>query len=143
MNTQQQLQFVISDIAMPQEEEFIIDSLWQHNNQFTSVDIVPLRVTARDEQDQIIAGLVARTWWGGLDIQYLWVAEAYRKIGVGRSLMQQAEQEAKKRGCHMAYVDTFSFQAVGFYQGLGYSEYGHLAGFAHQHTRYYLAKELA
>ena len=56
--------------------------------------------------------------------------------------MQNAEQEAKKRGCHMAYVDTFDFQARGFYEKLGYSVYGELGDYAHQHTRHYLAKKI-
>ncbi len=30
--------------------------------------------------------------------------------------MELAEEEARKRGCHMAYVDTFDFQARGFYE---------------------------
>lgn len=75
-----------------------------------------------------------------MEVQYLWVSEAYRKSGLGRKLMQKAENEALKRGCHQAYVDTFGFQAKGFYEKLGYTEYGNLPGYAHKHTRHYLAK---
>jgi GNAT superfamily N-acetyltransferase len=132
----------VTDTPNPQDEEFVIDSLWAHNHQYDAVDIHPLFLTVTDDRGQIVAGLVARTWWGGLEVQYLWVGDEYRKKGYGRDLMLRAEQEAVKRGCHMAYVDTFSFQAQSFYEKLGYQPYGNLAGYAHRHTRIYLAKNI-
>ncbi|WJV67748.1 GNAT family N-acetyltransferase [Pectobacteriaceae bacterium CE70] len=132
----------ITDTPNQKEEDYVIKSLWQHNEQYNAVDIHPLFLTITDDDNNIIAGLVARTWWGGLDIQYLWVSEKYRKSGLGSQLMQNAEEEALKRGCHMAYVDTFSFQARGFYEKRGYREYGNLPGFAHRHTRHYLSKRI-
>lgn len=136
------MQINVTDNPAQVDEDFVIDSLWAHNNKFDEVDIHPLFITLRDEKNAIAGGLVARTWWGGLEVQYLWVSDDYRTHGYGRQLMQQAEKEALKRGCHMAYVDTFSFQAKGFYEKLGYREYGHLGNYAHKHTRYYLAKDL-
>ncbi|MBA5235714.1 MULTISPECIES: GNAT family N-acetyltransferase [Pectobacterium] len=122
------------------EEEFVIASLWKHNEQFDAVDISPLFLNFKDDENNIIAGLISRTWWGALEVQYLWVSEKHRKSGLGRQLMQAAEKEALNRGCHLAYVDTFEFQAKGFYEKLGYREYGNLPGYAHKHTRHYLAK---
>ncbi|MBJ7221993.1 MULTISPECIES: GNAT family N-acetyltransferase [unclassified Brenneria] len=130
----------ITDNPDKNEEEFVIQSLWKHNQQYDDVDIHPLFLNVKDDTGAIVAGLVARTWWGGLEVQYLWVDEKHRKSGLGRQLMQKAEEEALRRGCHLAYVDTFSFQARGFYEKLGYREYGNLPGYAHKHTRHYLAK---
>ncbi|MFC0225580.1 GNAT family N-acetyltransferase [Serratia aquatilis] len=132
----------LTDTPAPQDEEFVIDSLWAHNHKYDAVDIHPLFLTITDDSNKIVAGLVARTWWGGLEVQYLWVSDYYRKKGYGRELMLRAEQEALERGCHMAYVDTFSFQAQGFYEKLGYRPYGNLDGYAHKHTRIYLAKKI-
>ncbi|CAI1744254.1 putative acetyltransferase [Serratia quinivorans] len=132
----------ITDQPNPQDEEFVIDSLWAHNEKTEHVDIHPLFLTVTDGEGKIVAGLVARTWWGGLEVQYLWVSDQHRKSGYGRQLMLQAEEEARKRGCHMAYVDTFDFQARGFYEKLGYQLYGNLGGYAKKHTRHYLAKEI-
>lgn len=136
------MDFIISSVADQSEEQTVINNLWEHNSHVTPVDIQPLHIIVKDEHKEIIGGLIARTWWGGLDIQYLWVAQAHRKMGIGKKLMQSVQQEAVTRSCHMAYVDTFSFQALGFYQRLGFSKYGELAGFAHRHTRYYLSKSL-
>ncbi|ASV34461.1 GNAT family N-acetyltransferase [Candidatus Hamiltonella defensa] len=71
-----------------------------------------------------------------------WVNEQRRTKGFGKQLMETAEKEAVNRGCHFAYVDTFDFQAQGFYHKLGYSEYGKLSGFVHKYTRYFLSKQL-
>ncbi|WP_369789094.1 GNAT family N-acetyltransferase [Rouxiella sp. WC2420] len=137
------MELIVSDISSIKEEQTIIDNLWEYNSHVTPVDIKPLRVVAKNESGDIVGGLLSRTWWGGLDIQYLWVAQENRKMGLGKRLMQTAQLEAIGRGCHMAYVDTFSFQALGFYQRLGFRQYGELAEFAHQHTRFYLSKRLS
>ncbi|AFI89058.1 N-acetyltransferase [Pectobacterium parmentieri] len=130
----------ITDTPESDEEEFVIASLWKHNAQYDAVDISPLFLNFKDDENNIIAGLISRTWWGALEVQYLWVSDKHRKSGLGRQLMQAAEKEALKRDCHLAYVDTFEFQAKGFYEKLGYKEYGNLPGYAHRHTRHYLAK---
>ncbi|GET35341.1 putative N-acetylmannosamine-6-phosphate epimerase superfamily protein [Microseira wollei NIES-4236] len=51
--------------------------------------------------------------------------------------MLKAESEAKKRGCHHCYLDKFSFQALGFYQKLGYQIFGILQDFPPGHQRYF------
>jgi len=125
-----------------QTEEYIIQRLWQHNNHFGDVNIKPLNVILYDDEQQIRGGLLAHTWFGTLDIHFLWLEEAYRKNGTGRKLMQAAEEEARNRNCHMSVVDTMSFQARGFYEKLGYRVYGEKHGYAQRFARYYLAKNL-
>ncbi|MDC9582825.1 GNAT family N-acetyltransferase [Xenorhabdus sp. PR6a] len=132
----------ITDTPNSQDEAYVIQNLWAHNQQYSDVDIHPLFLTITDEDNQIIAGLIAKTWWGGLEIQYLWVDKKYRKKGFGKQLMLQAEKEALNRHCHMAYVDTFDFQARGFYEKLGYKAYGELGGYSHKYTRFYLTKSI-
>ncbi|GAB4512833.1 MAG: hypothetical protein OHK0046_12930 [Anaerolineae bacterium] len=56
--------------------------------------------------------------------------------------MQRAEELAWEAGCKNAYLDTFSFQNLVFYQKHGYEIYGQLADFPPGHTRYYLKKSL-
>ena len=51
-----------------------------------------------------------------------WVHEDMRGTGVGASLMTAFEDEARKRGCTHVFVTSFTFQAPGFYQRLGYKE---------------------
>jgi GNAT superfamily N-acetyltransferase len=53
-------------------------------------------------------------------------SDALRGTGIGRALIGAAERRALERGCHSAWVDTFSFQAPGFYRKLGYKPFGEL-----------------
>ena len=78
------------------------------------------------EGGSVVAGLAGETYSGWLFIRYLWVSDALRGRGIGRKLMSDAEGRALERGCHSAWVDTFSFQAPGFYPKLGYQVFGEL-----------------
>lgn len=80
----------------------------------------------RDEAGGIQGGLVGVTYAGWLFVQYFWLAEALRGRGLGEALIGQAEAKAIARGCHSAYLDTFSFQAPEFYARLGYVEFARL-----------------
>jgi ribosomal protein S18 acetylase RimI-like enzyme len=70
--------------------------------------------------NQIIVGLLGETRWGWLYLHTLWVADEYRRQGLGKQLMAAAEDEARKRGCHHVHLDTVEVQAPGFYSKLGY-----------------------
>lgn len=96
-------------------------------------------VFARDTDGRAIGGLVGATVWGWLHVKQLWVAEPYRRRGHGTSLLQVAEEEARRRGCHHVLLDTFDFQAR---EHLGYEVFGSLADFPRGHLRYFMRKAL-
>jgi GNAT superfamily N-acetyltransferase len=100
----------------------------------------PLAVFARSE-GQILAGLAGDTYCGWLFVKYLWVSDNLRGRGVGRELMAAAEVRARERGCHSAWLDTFSFQARGFHEKLGYEEFGRL-DYPPAHYRHFMRKRL-
>jgi GNAT superfamily N-acetyltransferase len=101
----------------------------------------PLAAFARDRERIVVAGLAGETHSGWLLMRYLWVDEALRGSGIGRELMAGAERRALERGCHSAWVDTFSFQAPGFYRKLGYEPFGEL-DYPPDHKRFFLKKRL-
>ena len=92
--------------------------------------------------DEILGGLYGSTWMSYLHVNLLFVPESMRGAGVGRKLMMEAEAEAVRRGCSAASLDTFSFQARGFYEKLGYSVFGTLEDYPPGHRRFYLTKRL-
>jgi GNAT superfamily N-acetyltransferase len=104
--------------------------------------VSPLSVVARDENGSLMGAALGRTVWGWLHVSELWVEESHRRKGIGKSLMVAAEQAALERGCHAAYLDTFDFQAVPFYERLGYSVMGTLQDFPLGHVRLFLQKRL-
>jgi GNAT superfamily N-acetyltransferase len=91
---------------------------WQH-----------FAIFIRDEQGEMMGGLYGYTHWDWLFISHLWLSESLRGQGYGKELVLRAEQIAVIRGCRQAHVDTFDFQALGFYQKLGYQVFGFLDGF--------------
>jgi GNAT superfamily N-acetyltransferase len=98
---------------------------------------------AGEAEAPVIGGLWGSTSYGYLHIDMLIVPESLRGTGLGTQLMQQAEEEAIRRGCHGSYLDTFDFQARGFYERLGYKVFGALEETPPGHTRYFLRKSLA
>ena len=101
---------------------------------------LPLAVFIRNE-GQVVAGLAGETYCGLLTIRFPWISEGLRGRGVGRELMARAEARARDRGCHSAWLDTFSFQAPGFYRKLGYEEFGRL-DYPPDYQRHFLKKRL-
>lgn len=69
--------------------------------------------------------------------------ETQRRHGVGGALIKAAEQEAVRVGSRFSLVDTFSFQALPFYQKQGYALQMSLPDFPHEGMqRHYLTKTL-
>jgi GNAT superfamily N-acetyltransferase len=92
--------------------------------------------------DDLVGGLWGHTLWGSYYTDMLFVPETLRRAGHGRKLMSQAEEEAVRRGCWSAWVDTYNFQARGFYERLGYSVFGVINGEPPAFPRFFLQKEL-
>ena len=105
-------------------------------------DWTPRYILGLDPEGAIKAGIRFFTALEWLFVHLLWVGEPYRGQGVGSRLITEAEQAARERGCHGAYVDTFTFQAPKFYERLGYREFGRLDDFPPGHSRIWFAKRL-
>jgi GNAT superfamily N-acetyltransferase len=62
--------------------------------------------------------------------------------GIGTALREHAEERARERGCRGAHLDTFEYQALPFYQKLGYELFGTLDDFPPGYRQFYLRKRL-
>jgi len=96
----------------------------------------------KDSDGEVVGGVIAEVYWDWLYIDLLWVQEGLRRQGFGKSLMARAEEEARQMGAKNAYLDTFSFQAPGFYESLGYKSFGELPDFPQGQQRFFMRKEL-
>jgi len=83
-----------------------------------------------------MGGIIAIVHWEWLYINLMWIKDEFRGQGYGAQLMEVAEAEAIQHGARHAYLDTFTFQAPGFYEKLGYSVIGELPDFPEGHTRF-------
>jgi len=114
---------------------------------FNEADVGPagrqaIAVVVRDEGRAVVAGISGYTAWGWLYVQWLWVAEDQRGAGLAGRMLAAAEAEAQTRGCHGAYIDTFSPVALKTYQRAGYVPFGALEDFPPGRTRTFLQKRL-
>jgi ribosomal protein S18 acetylase RimI-like enzyme len=103
----------------------------------------PLVLAMFDDEERIIGGLLGKLLRGWLRVDVLWVAAEQRGLGLGTKLMQQAEAIAVAHNCHSAHLDSYSFQAPGFYLTLGYEVFGQLDDYPMGETRYYFKKRLS
>ena len=114
-------QIDIRDADRPDLDALLEERIYEFNSNATGIfDGVLLNASITDDAGKLVAGLSGHTWGGCCTIVLLWVDESLRRAGVGRALMQAAEQEAIRRGCRQIVLTTHSFQAPRFYEKLGF-----------------------
>ncbi|PIQ73442.1 GNAT family N-acetyltransferase [Candidatus Roizmanbacteria bacterium CG11_big_fil_rev_8_21_14_0_20_36_8] len=99
-------------------------------------------ILLKNKENKVKGAVVVSFLWNGMHIDSLWIDETLRNLNWGSKLMEMAEEEAIKRGCTIAYTDTFTWQAPDFYKKLGYTTYGELEDFPKGNSLYYLKKFL-
>jgi GNAT superfamily N-acetyltransferase len=107
-----------------------------------ALDDQPVNRVIHDAAGQVVAGIAADVCGGWLMVHALWVDEARRGVGLGQALLTDAEHQARTLGAHAVTLDTFSWQAEGFYLKQGYEVFGRLEAFPPGHQRLYLRKRL-
>ncbi len=133
----------LTDAADKEDVLTIYKGLDSYNaQQAQAINYHPLVIFLRDEAGKIVGGLTGETYWGWLHVEALWVDEAVRGQDFGSQLLEMAEQEALRRGCKGAHLDTMSFQAQPFYEKHGYTVWGVLENLPEGHSRIYMKKKL-
>lgn len=137
------MQLNVTDSVTHQDQDEVRAGLNAFNGRFINIsELKPLGVFITDEQGAKLAGLTGSTSGNWLRIDLLWVSEALRGQGTGSRLLRAAEDEARRRGCLYAQVDTASFQARPFYEKAGYMLRFSLDNYPRHHQRHYLSKTL-
>lgn len=98
-----------------------------------------LALTVRDPDGAVVGGLWGRTGYGMLFVELLALGPA-RGEGLGRRVMALAEEEARRRGLSGIWLDTWTFQAPGFYVRLGFTECGRIPDYPPGHDRVFYVK---
>jgi GNAT superfamily N-acetyltransferase len=102
---------------------------------------VPLAVFLRRD-GRVVGGASGDSHYAWLYLSLLWVEESLRRAGWGRRLVERFETEGAALGARRIWVDTYGFQAPGFYRRLGYQEFGRLDDFPPGSARHFLWKPL-
>ena len=87
-------------------------------------------------------GLWASILYDWLNIELMFVPQSFRGRGLGTQLLNQVEQLALTHGCVGVWLDTFGFQARGFYEKNGYEIFGTLDDHPRGSQRYFMRKRL-
>jgi GNAT superfamily N-acetyltransferase len=121
----------------------ILEQILRYNAQQAGpLDDSRVVLTVRNKQGTLLGGLVGIRFWNGLFIDLVWVTESHRKRGIGKELMNRAESEVKAHGGEVVFLSTWSFQAPGFYEKLGYKAFGTLENMPRGFSRTWYRKWL-
>ncbi len=105
-------------------------------------DPQPVAITLTDDSGEVVGGLWGKTVYDWLFVDYLVVPASMRGRDLGAKLMANAEKIAVERGCVGSWLTTFTFQAQGFYEKLGYEVFGSLDNSPRENVRIFLRKRL-
>ena len=99
-------------------------------------------LSVRDGEGRLLGGLILQSYWLESYVELLWLSPRARGAGLGSELIAAAEREARRRGSRLIHLNTYSFQAPGFYEKLGYRRFGTISGSPKNRQRYFYAKRL-
>ena len=102
----------------------------------------PLAIVLRDREGTVTGGLWGRLTYDWMFVELLVVPEADRGRGLGRRMMEAAEAVAREENCAGIWLDTYDFQAEGFYARLGYAPFGVIEDHPRGGRRVFLQKRL-
>ena len=123
------------------EEQVVLDGLRAFNVAVIGDPMQqPVDVFVRDADGRVLGGLVGHIKWRWLYVAKLWLPDSLRGRDLGTTIMRRAEEHAWNQDCLGVYLDTFEYQALPFYQKLGYELYGTLDGFPPGYKQFYLKK---
>ena len=121
--------------------------LWNGLLKFNRQQAGPLRysrtvLSVRDGKKRLLGGLILQSYWRESYIELLWLSAGARDSGFGRRLIQEAERHARRRGSRLIHLNTYSFQAPGFYEKQGYRRFGGMSGSPRGESRHFYVKRL-
>ncbi len=139
----EQFQLVFEEHPDDSTRQAIFRGLDEFNlKQVGDANFTQLCFVLRGPNQAIMGGVLGQIFYGGLFIDTLWVAEGLRGLGHGGRLLQSIEDEARKRGAGIVFLDTFSFQAPEFYKRHGYRVFGELPDFPPGQRLLFFTKKL-
>jgi GNAT superfamily N-acetyltransferase len=121
--------------------------LWDGLIRYNRQQAGPLRytrtvLTVRDAKGKLLGGTILQSYWKETYVELLWLSAKARRLGYGRRLIQEAERRARRRGSILLHLNTYSFQAPGFYEKLGFKRLGGMQGSPRGESRHFYAKKL-
>jgi GNAT superfamily N-acetyltransferase len=99
-------------------------------------------LNAKDEGGNLLGGFRGEIYFHWLFINVLFVEERERGKGLGARLLAEGEARAKAEGARRSRLETFEWQAPGFYLKHGYRELVKMSNYYQHYSLSLMVKEL-
>jgi GNAT superfamily N-acetyltransferase len=134
---------ISAEEGMDDDLTFLAASLRTFNRKHASrPEAQHLCFMLRDAEGTLHGGIVGEVSFDVLSVDKLWINEESRGGDYGTQLMKLVEDEGRKLGARISWLDTYSWQARPFYEKLGYKVFAELPYAGGKHVRYFLRKDL-
>jgi GNAT superfamily N-acetyltransferase len=135
----------LTDAPTEADATVISSGLADYNAQKTGYrDWRPLAALLRDpDTGETLGGMIGKTSYGLLFIDLVYLPETLRGQDIGSRLLAMMEQEGVNRGCMSAFLLTITYQAPGFYERHGWTEFGRIACDPPGAARVFMTKTLS
>ena len=135
---------VIDNAASDSDIKTIREGIFAFNKNILGKGMIEntYSVLLKDKDDKVRGGILAYYDSESVYIDVLWVDEASQHQNYGSKLLHAAESEAARLGCRYSTLDTWSFQAEGFYLKNGYERLGEIKNYYLNHSKIFLRKKL-
>lgn len=140
------MDIVFEPEPQPDTRSAILEGLLAYNDARTGGQFGPPRSIAIALKDpatgKAVGGLTARISYSRMYVELLFIPEHLRGQRLGEQVMAEAERIAREAGCTGIWLDSYSFQAPGFYEKLGFVPFGDIPDYPPGHRRVFLHKSL-
>jgi len=129
-----------------EESEYIRRRLIEFNarqvSEHLSSRYEEIHLTVKDDNGRVIGGMLAVLCWNWIEVDILWIDDAFRGQGYGTRLLAHIENMAREKDCTFIKLNTFSFQAPEFYLKNGYQEMAVIEDAPTGSKHYYFTKSV-
>ena len=137
-------EIIISETPGPADREAILHALVSYNDSNGPPSgSQPLAILLRDPSTgETVGGLWGKSSYDWVFIELLVVPERWRGQNVGTLLLGKAEEVGRERNCVGLWLNTFGFQARGFYEKNGFEVFGSVDDYPRGSNCYFMRKLL-
>lgn len=100
----------------------------------------PVAILLVDEDGTHVGGLWGKFTYDWLHIEFLALHKDHRGRNYGTIILHEAERLARSNNCVGIWLDTFEFQACGFYKKFGFEIFGKIEDHPIGQNRFFLRK---
>lgn len=74
-----------------------------------------MEYATRNARNEVIGGIIADLgYWGGIELNILWLHEDYLNSGIVTASLRKIEAEGREKGAIIPMTNAFDFQARDF-----------------------------